>query len=141
MGDIAAEEVFELDDMEVDAGELGNGDEVRTMMGGIRNFLDKASNAFEAMAATAKTRKRGRSRRSEEEEEEDVKSQPRLVSIKNHLLEDDGHTIIDWKARFLIRPYNGSWLYCQLAFWQTFSHILFLTHLPSSDVQGEKVKL
>ena len=27
---------------------------------------------------------------------------------------------------------NGSWLYCQLAFWQTFSHILFLPIFPSS---------
>ena len=107
LGDIDEEEVFELDDMEVEPGEMDKGDEMRNMMGGMRNFLDKASNAFEAMAATAKTRKRGRSRRSEEEEEEEVKSQPRLVSIKNHLLEDDAHTIIDWKARFLIRPYNG----------------------------------
>ena len=29
---------------------------------------------------------------------------------------------------------NGSWLYCQLAFWQTFSHILFLPIFPSSMI-------
>ena len=32
---------------------------------------------------------------------------------------------------------NGSWLYCQLAFWQTFSHILFLPIFPSSMFGGK----
>ena len=107
LGDESEEEEPFEEEQEREAQVMGNSRsrDMRDMMGGMQKFLDKASSAFEAMATSVKGKKRGRG--EDDDEEEEVKSQPKLVRIENHLLEDDAHTIIDWKARFLIRPYNG----------------------------------
>ena len=73
-------------------------------MSTMRTFLNKSSDAFEAMATSVKSsNKRGR---GEDDEETERSSKPKLIRIENHLLEDDAHSIFDWKAR-LIRPFNG----------------------------------
>ena len=65
-------------------------------MSTMRTFLSKSSDAFEAMATSVKAgNKRGR---GEDDEETERSSQPKLTRIENHLLEDDAHSIFDWKA-------------------------------------------
>ena len=99
------DEELEVQEQEVEQEHQGRGTslgDMRSMMATMQNFLDKSANAFDALASSGK--KRGRS--DEEDEEPEVKSQPKLIRIENHLLEDDAHSILDWKARS-IRPYNG----------------------------------
>ena len=73
----------------------------------MQKFLDKSSTAFDAMGTMAKsTRKRGREDEDGEEEPE-AKSQPKLIRVENHLLEDDAHTVLDWTVRNSVRPFNG----------------------------------
>ena len=80
----------------VSHGGGGRQDEMRLMMATMQQFLDKSSNAFDAMATSVK---RGKKRlRSEDEDEDELKSKPKLILIENHLLKDDAHTIFDWKA-------------------------------------------
>ena len=78
--------------------------DMKSMLATMQRFLDKSSNAFDAMATSVKSGKKRN--RSDDEDEEEVKSRPKLIRIVNHLLEDDAHEILDWKARS-IRPFNG----------------------------------
>ena len=80
-------------------------EEMKSMMSTMQRFLDKSANAFDAMATSARSGRK-RTRSEDEEEDTEAKSQPKLIRIENHLLEDDAHNILDWKAR-AIRPYNG----------------------------------
>ena len=105
LGGDSEEEVAENEEETNPQGRGRSSGDLLLMMKTMQNFLDKSSNAFDAMATSVKSGKK-RCRSDDEEEDMEAKSQPKLIRIENHLLEDDAHSIIDWKAR-LIRPYNG----------------------------------
>ena len=61
-----------------------------------------------ATRAAKKSRKRRREDTDEEDsEEEDENTRPRVLTFKE--VKDDAHTIIDWKLRASLRPFNGDW--------------------------------
>ena len=94
-------------DEEVELDQVGGSrskDEMKVMMASMLKCLDKSSNAFDVLATSVKSGKKRN--KSDDEDEDEVKSRPKLIKIANHLLEDDAHTVLDWKAR-MIRPYNG----------------------------------
>ena len=99
------EEVDEVEEVEEREHSSNSVDDMKSMLATMKNFLDKSSCAFDAMATSVSAKKK-RSK-SDDGEEEQVKSVPKLVRLENHLMEDDAHTICDWKVRFSIRPYNG----------------------------------
>lgn len=102
-----------VDEVDTEVGEESvgrSGEEMMAMMSTMKRFLDKSSNAFDAMASSVK---RGKKRDRSDDEEDDLegRSAPKLILIENHLLKDDAHSILDWKARG-VRPYNGGdWKY------------------------------
>ena len=65
---------------------------------------DSSLKVFAKMAKGSRKRKRGEDD-DESEEEEDVESQPKLIHFKE--VRDDAHSVIAWKLRASIRPFNG----------------------------------
>ena len=99
------EEVDEVEEVQERESSSSNVNDMKAMMESMQNFLNKSGCAFDAMASSVSGKKRRC--KSDDGEEEQIKSMPKLVRLENHLLEDDAHTVLDWKVRFSIRPYNG----------------------------------
>ena len=67
---------------------------------------DSSIKAFAKAARDSRKRKRGEDEEDGSEDEEVGRSQPKLRSFKD--VKDDAHTVIAWKLRAGIRPFNGS---------------------------------
>lgn len=68
----------------------------------INHLLESQRDLVKNIVAAQEEKKR---KRVHEEEEEEV-AKPVLIDVKDHHLQDDAHSVLDWKARAL-RPFNG----------------------------------
>ena len=83
--------------------------EARDLLAAVKLLVKNQSDTFEAATRAvnkSRKRKRGDDDDDDSEEEEKAESQPKLITFKD--VKDDAHTVIDWKLRANIRPFNGS---------------------------------
>ena len=112
-GDDWNEEGSEKEDMEKESGNEEEEEVPKKESAGEKSELLEAfklvvENQKESLRMVMKkANKRKRRGEEEDDEDEEVEAGPKLISIKNHHFKDDAHSVIDWKVRTSIRPFNG----------------------------------